>query len=122
MENIADPREPGGVCEVQRVVHHIAVAVEILRILGDLDDGVRAEHAAELGVVDAAVHVDEAAVVELFVAGVAAVVVLGAGAVGIAIGGAVGDEGVGGAALAPGIEGLALALRIGESVAVPSAC
>ena len=62
-QHIAGEREPARVRQVQRVVHHITVAIEVLRILGDLDEGVRAEHAAEFGVVDPTVHVDEAAVV-----------------------------------------------------------
>ncbi len=65
---------------------------------------------------------DEAAVVQLLVAGVAAVVVLGTCAEGVRVRRAVGDLGVSGAALAPGVERLALSLRIGEGAAVPGAC
>jgi len=68
-----------------------------------LNVGVGAEHAAQLGVVDASVHVDEAAVIELFVAGVAAVVVGGTAAEGICIALAVGLGGGGVRTLAPGI-------------------
>ena len=38
-------------------------------MFGDLDVGIGAEHAPELGVVEAAVHVDDAAVIEHFVTG-----------------------------------------------------
>ena len=57
---------------------------------------------------------DEAAVIELFVAGVAEVVVLGAAAEGIAVVLAEGLGGGGVRTLAPGIEGLALAGGDGE--------
>ena len=57
---------------------------------------------------------DEAAVVELFVAGVAAVVVGGTAAEGISIALAVGLGGGGVGTLAPWIEGLALASGGGE--------
>jgi hypothetical protein len=52
--------------------------------------------------------VDEAGIVELLVASVATVVVLGASSEGVGVRGAVGNEGVGCAALAPRIERLAL--------------
>jgi hypothetical protein len=60
-----------------------------------LDEGIGAEHAAELGIVEAAVHVDDAAVIEHFVAGVAAIIVLRRAAEGIAIGLAVCGENLG---------------------------
>jgi hypothetical protein len=65
--------------------------------------------------------VDQPAVVELLVAGVAAVVIISAGAECVAIARAVSDVGGGGAALAPGIEGLALGGVIAEVFAAPSA-
>lgn len=72
----------------------------------DLDEGIGAEHAAELGVVEAAVHLDDAAVIELFVAGVVAIIVLGRAAEGIGIGLAEGHGGAGGGTFAPRIVGL----------------
>jgi hypothetical protein len=86
-----------------------------------LDVGIRAEHSPELGIVDPAVHVDEAAVVELLVAGVAAVVVLAAGAKRIGIGRAEVQLGACIPPLAPGVEGLALGAGIGEGGAIPCA-
>jgi hypothetical protein len=66
-----------------------------LAVFGDLDEGIGAEHAAELCVVEAAVHVDDAAIIEHFVSRVAAIVVLRRAAEGIGIGLAVGDENIG---------------------------
>jgi hypothetical protein len=65
--------------------------------------------------------VDQAAVVELLVAGVAAVVIISARAESVAIARAVSDVGGSGAALAPGIEGLALGGVIAEVFAAPRA-
>lgn len=64
---------------------------------------------------------DEAAVVELFVAGVAAIVVLGAAAegIGVVLTEGVGVLGIG--TLAPGIECLVFGAVVGECAAVPEA-
>ena len=64
---------------------------------------------------------DEAAVVELLVASVAAVVVLAAGAKRVGIGGAEVHLGASIPPLAPGVEGLALGAGIGEGGAIPCA-
>ena len=114
MEGVAEPRISGGVGFVEGVVEDVAVAVEVLAVFGDLNVGVGTEHSSQLWVVESAVHVDEAAVIELFVSGVAAIVVGGTAAEGIGIALAVGLGGGGVGTLAPGIEGLALAGGDGE--------
>jgi hypothetical protein len=40
VKRLAQPTEPTRVRRVERIVHHITVAVEILRILWDLDEGI----------------------------------------------------------------------------------
>lgn len=46
MERFAEPRIAGGVGFVEGVVEDVAVAVEVLAVLGDLDVGVGAEHSS----------------------------------------------------------------------------
>ncbi len=92
-----------------------------MAVFGDLDEGIGAEHAAELGVVEAAVHVDDAAVIEHFVAGVAAIIFLRRAAEGIAIGLAEGHGGGGGRAFSPRIVGLVFGALVGEGVVLPFA-
>lgn len=120
-EGLAEPGEAAGVGGVEGVVEDVAVAIEILGVFGDLDDGVGTEEAAEFGIVDPAVHVDEPAVVELFVAGVATFVITGGGAVCIGLADAVGFPCVRLAALAPGVEGLVFSGGVGKAAAIPSA-
>jgi len=53
MERLGKPAIPRGVGFVEGVVEDVAVAVEVLAILGDLEEGIGGEHAAELGIVQA---------------------------------------------------------------------
>ena len=90
-------------------------------MFGDLDVGIGAEHAAELGVVEAAVHVDDAAVIEHFVSGVAAIIVLRRAAEGIAIGLAEGHGGGRRRTFTPWIVGLVFCAFVDEGVVLPFA-
>ena len=114
MEHITDPREPAGVHRVQRIVHHITVAVEILAVFRHLNIRVRAEETPDLRIVDPPVHVDQAAVIELLVTGVATVIILRGGPERIAVRGTEIRPRGGIATLTPWIERLVLDLRIGE--------
>jgi len=68
---LEDP-EAARVGEAQGVVEHVAVAVEALRGLRELHDGIGREETPEFRVVDPAVHVDQAQLVQVLVAGEAA--------------------------------------------------
>src|SRR5579883_694404 len=69
-EQTAPPRIPARIGEGERIVRHIAVAVEALR--SGAGEGIGLEHAPERRIVEAAVHVDESRPVHMLVAGVAA--------------------------------------------------
>ncbi len=62
---------PGGIGIGEGVIEHIGIAVQCLRIDQALHKGVGGEEAAEGGVVEAGIHVDQAEGVEHLVAGVA---------------------------------------------------
>jgi len=46
VEGVAEPTVAGGVGFVEGVVEDVAVAVEVLAVLGDLNVGVGAEHSS----------------------------------------------------------------------------
>lgn len=55
----------------QGVVHNIAVSVVVLRIQRELQEWIRRCHAAQLLIVEAAIHVDQGHVVQVLVPGIA---------------------------------------------------
>ena len=57
---------------MDRIVQHMAVAIQALRVERCLDERVRRDEAADHRVIHAAVHVDQAEIVQLLVLGVAA--------------------------------------------------
>ena len=106
-EGINAPQEtaqapvPTRIRQIERIVHHIRIAVVALQHAGRLDEGVGAHEAAYQGVVDAPVHVDHAYLVQVLVLGKAAV----GGAAHQAVGGV--GQAVGIAPLAPRVVGQA---------------
>ena len=111
---------PAGISISQRVIQNISIPIKILAKLWDLDIRIAAEEATDLGIVDPAVHVDEAEVIEHFVAGEAAMVVGSAGDSWVGGLGALGGPGIGIPTFTPGIEALALGLESAPLAAIPS--
>jgi hypothetical protein len=109
-EKVCEPVIPTRIRQIERIVHHIRIAVVALQHAGRLDEGVGAHEAAYQGVVDAPVHVYDAGFVQVLVFGKAAV----GGAPYQAVGGV--GQAVGVAAFAPGVVGQALYHVAGDAV------
>jgi hypothetical protein len=101
--------ETGRICERERIIEDIGVAVVRLPIVVVRHGRISRHHLADDGLVDAAVHVHEADGVELLVAGVAAGDLAGEGLARIERVILAGRR----AALAPGVEAVALHHRAG---------
>jgi hypothetical protein len=63
-------KETGRVCRIERIVQQVAIPIVALRIRRRLDKGIRLQEPAQLGVIDAPIHMNDTYFIHHFVPGV----------------------------------------------------